>query len=86
MLWWFLQAKGFWTYGIEISNGLDLLVVVSTGQLSKAFWVKLATVGEELGTVLLGQLGSERVDGDDEGSPVGLELRQRQEEQPELRL
>lgn len=66
----------FWTYGIEISDGLDLLIVIRPGQLSKPFWVKLAAVWEELGAVLLGQLCAERVDGDDEGSPVGLELQQ----------
>ncbi len=75
------QATGFWTYRIEISDGLDLLVVICPGQLSKAFWVKLAAVGEQLGAVLLGQLCAERVDGDDEGSPVSLELQQRQEGQ-----
>lgn len=75
------QAKGFWTYRIEISDGLNLLVVICPGQLSKAFWVKLAAVGEELGAVLLGQLRAERVDGDDEGSPVCLELQQRREGQ-----
>ena len=69
------------TYRVEISDGLDLLVVVGTGQLRKAFWVKLAAVGEELGAVLLGQLGAERVDGDDEGPPVGLELRHKEEHQ-----
>lgn len=71
----------FQTYGIEISDGLDLLVVVGTGQLCKAFWVKLAAVGEELGAVLLGQLGAERVDSDDEGPPVCLELRQKEGDQ-----
>lgn len=76
-----LRATGFWTYGIEIGDGLDLLVVVCPGQLSEAFWVKLAAVGEELGAVLLGQFCAEGVDGDDEGSPVGLELQQRQEGQ-----
>lgn len=71
------RLTAFGTYGIEISDGLDLLVVICPGQLSKAFWVKLAAVGEELGAVLLGQLCAERVDGDDEGSPVGLELQHR---------
>lgn len=70
----------FWTYRIEISDSLYLLIVICTGQLRKAFWVKLATVGEELGTVLFGQLSAKRVDGDDEGSPVGLELQQTQGE------
>lgn len=53
------RATGFWTYRIEISNSLDLLVVICPGQLSKTFWVKLAAVGEELGTVLFGQLCAE---------------------------
>ena len=78
-LWGSQQAAGFWTYRIEISDGLDLLVVICPGQLSKAFWVKLAAVGEELGAVLLGQLCAERVDSDDEGPPVGLELQQQVE-------
>lgn len=69
------------TYRVEIGDGLDLLVVIRPGQLSKAFWVKLATVWEQLGAVLLGQLRAERVDGDDEGSSVSLELQQRQEVQ-----
>lgn len=67
------------THGVEVCHGLDLLIVVRPGQLSEAFWVKLAAVREELGAVLLGQLRAERVDGDDEGSPVGLELRQKRE-------
>ncbi|TNN34099.1 hypothetical protein EYF80_055739 [Liparis tanakae] len=57
---------------------------VGPRQLSKAFWVKLAAVGEQLGAVLLGQLGAEGVDGDDEGSPVGLELQRGRERQPVL--
>lgn len=52
------RSQFFWTYRIEICNGLDLLVVVCPGQLSKAFWVELAAVGEELGAVLLGQLSA----------------------------
>lgn len=66
-----------WTYRVEISHGLDLLIVICPGQLSKAFWVKLATMGEEFSTVLLGQLCAKRVDGDDEGSPVRLKLHQK---------
>lgn len=62
------------THRVEISHGLHLLIVVCTRQLCKAFWVKLAAVGEELGPVLFGQLRPKRVDGDDEGSPVCLEL------------
>lgn len=77
--------KSCGTYRVEISDGLDLLVVIRPGQLSKAFWVKFAAVWEQLGAVLLGQLRAKRVDGDDEGSPVSLELQQRQEVQCEDR-
>lgn len=80
-----VQDKSSWTYRVEIGDGLDLLVVIRPGQLSKAFWVKLAAVWEQLGAVLLGQLRAERVDGDDEGSPVSLELQHRQEVQCEDR-
>lgn len=52
------RSKVFWTYGVVISDSLDLLIVVCPGQLSKAFWVKLATVGEEFGAVLFGQLSA----------------------------
>lgn len=69
----------FGTYGIEISDSLDLLVVICTGQLSKTFWVKLSTVGEELGSVLLGQFSAKRVDSDDESSPICLKLQHKQE-------
>ena len=74
-----MQATTVWTYRVEISDSLDLLVVICTGQLCEAFWVQLAAVGEELSTVLFGQLCAERVDGDDEGSPVSFKLQQRQE-------
>lgn len=68
------SAGHFWTYRVKISYSLDLLIVIGTGQLSKAFWVKLATVGKEFGTVLFGQLCAKWVDGDDEGSPVSFKL------------
>lgn len=69
------------THGVEVRHGFDLLVVVGAGQLSKAFWVEFAAVGEQLGPVLFGQLGTEGVDGDDEGSPVCLELQHRRKQQ-----
>lgn len=67
------------THGVEVRHGLDLLIVICPSELSKAFWVKLAAVREELGAVLFGQLRAERVDGDDEGSSIGLKLQQKQE-------
>lgn len=70
--------RGLWTHRIVISDRLDLLVVVGSGQLCQAFWVKLAAVREELGSVFFGQLCAEGVDGDDESPPVSLKLQQKQ--------
>ena len=63
-----------WTHRVEVGYSLDLLVVVGAGQLGQALGVELPAVREELGPVLLGQLCAERVDGDDEGPTVRLEL------------
>lgn len=61
-------------YRVVISHGFDLLVVVCPGELSQALGVEFAAVGEELGAVLLGQLGAKGIDGDDEGSAIRFEL------------
>lgn len=75
-----MENYNIWTYRIEISDSFDLLVIIGTGQLSKAFWVEFPTVGEKLGPVLFGQFSAKRVDGDDEGSPVCLKLQHKQKE------
>lgn len=59
---------------IILGHGLHLLVVVGTSQGSQAIGVHLAAVGIQLGTVVLGQLGAEGVDGDDDCTTIGLEL------------
>lgn len=62
------------THRIVISYVLDLFIVICSSQLSQALRVESTTVWKELGTVLLGQLCAERVDGDDEGSTVCFKL------------
>lgn len=46
------------THRVVVSNVFDLLVVICPGQLSQALRVELATVWEQLGSVLLGQLST----------------------------
>lgn len=38
-------------------------------------------MGEKLGPVLFGQFSAKRIDGDDEGSPVCLELQHKQKDE-----
>jgi len=57
---------------VILGHGLHLLVVVSPSQSGQAVGVHLAAVGIQLGTVVLGQLGAERVDGDDDRTTIGL--------------
>jgi len=59
---------------VILGHGLHLLVVVSPSQSGQAVGVHLAAVGIQLGTVVLGQLGAERVDGDDDRTTIGLKL------------
>jgi hypothetical protein len=62
------------THRVVISHVLDLLIVISPSQLSQTLRVEASAVRKELGTVLLGQLCAERVDGDDEGAAVCFKL------------
>lgn len=62
------------SYRVVIGHGFDLLVVICPSELSQALRVEFAAVGEELGAVLLGQLGAKGIDGDDEGSAIRFEL------------
>lgn len=71
---WHLNLVRQGTYRVVISYVLDLFIVISPSQLSQALRVESATVWKQLGTVLLGQLCAERVDGDDEGSAVCFKL------------
>lgn len=66
--------KKQFVFRVVISYILDLFIVISPSQLSQALRVESATVWKELGTVLLGQLCAERVDGDDEGAAVCFKL------------
>lgn len=66
--------KKQFVFRVVISYILDLFIVISPRQLSQALRVEPATVREELGTVLLGQLCAERVDGDDESAAVCFKL------------
>lgn len=61
-----------------------MLVVVCPGELSQALGVEFAAVGEELGAILLGQLGAKRIDGDDEGSAIRFELEGKRTRSPLL--
>lgn len=46
------------THRVVVSNVFDLLVVICPGELSQTLRVELATVWEQLGSVLLGQLST----------------------------
>ena len=54
-------------------KNIYLVIVVSSGQGFQTIRCQLAARGVELLSVVLGELGAEAVDGDDEGSPVRLE-------------
>ena len=62
------------THRVVVGHVLDLLIVVGSSQLGQALRVEPSTVREELGTVLLGQLCAEGVNGDDEGAAVCFKL------------
>ena len=62
------------THRVVVGHVLDLLIVISSSQLGQALRVEPSTVWEELGTVLLGQLCAEGVNGDDEGAAVCFKL------------
>ena len=62
------------THRVVVGHVLDLLVVVSPSQLGQALRVEPPAVRKELGTVLLGKLCAEGVDGDDEGAAVCFKL------------
>lgn len=68
------SSCGQGTYRVIVGHVLDLLIVISPSQLGQALWVQPPTVWKELGTVLLGELCAEGVDGDDEGSSVSFKL------------
>jgi hypothetical protein len=51
-----------------------LIVVVGAGERLQPVRKELPARRVQLLAVVLGQLGAERVDGDDEGAPVSLEL------------
>jgi hypothetical protein len=61
-------------YPIVFSDTPDLVVVVSPGKGLESIWVKFSAGRVQLLTVVLGQLRAERVDRDDEGPAIGLEL------------
>ena len=63
-----------WTYRIAISHLLDLVIVLTFGQPSKAIWEQFATVRVQLFSVVHGELCPKGVDGDDERSTVSLKL------------
>lgn len=54
----FPQPSAQSTHRVVVSNIFDLFVVIRSGQLSQAFRVELATVREQLCSVLLGQLST----------------------------
>ena len=68
------RSKGTRTNPIVLCNTPDLVVVVSSGQGLQPVGVELAAGWVQLLAVVFGQLGAERVDGDDEGPAVSLKL------------
>lgn len=68
------SSCGQGTHRVVVGHVLDLLIVISPSQLGQTLWVQSPAVWKELGTVLLGELCAEGVDGDDEGSSVSFKL------------
>ena len=62
------------THGVEVGDLADLVVVLGLGQHGEPVGVEVAALGVQLLAVLLAQLRAERVDRDDERSPVSLKL------------
>ena len=56
-----------------LGKNIYLVIVVSSGKGFQTIRSQLAAGGVQLLSVVLGELGAEAVDGDDEGSPVRLE-------------
>lgn len=62
------------TYGVVFGNVSDLFVVVGSCQCGQTVRMEPATSWVELDSVILGQLGAKRVDGDDQGTTVSFKL------------
>lgn len=60
---------------VILGDSLHLLVVIGTCQGGQSIGVHLAAIGVQLGTVVLGQFGAERVDRDDDGTTISFELK-----------
>ena len=65
------------TYRIIFGDTPNLVVVVGSGQSFQSIRVKLPASRVQLLAIILGQLGPERVNRDDEGTTIGLELDER---------
>lgn len=61
------------TYSIVLCHSLDLIVVVCPRQSGQPIRIEFSDLGVQFRAIVLRQLGSERVDGDDDGTTVSLE-------------
>lgn len=62
--------------GIVLGHRLHLLVVVGPGQRRQTVRIHFTATRIQLGPVVLRQLRAERVDRDDDGTTIGLELKE----------
>lgn len=62
-------------YPVVFSHTSHLIVVIGTSESLQPIRIELATCRIQLLTVVFGQLCPKGVDGDDEGSTIGLELK-----------
>jgi len=62
------------TYTVELCDGLDLFIIVSTRQCMQSIRIEFAAARVQLEAVVAAQLCSKRVDRNDESSAISLEL------------
>ena len=60
------------TYRIIFSHTSDLLIIICSGQGLQSVWIKFTTSRIKLLPVILGQFGSEGINGDDKCPPICL--------------
>jgi len=64
-------------YRVAFRYPLHCLIIIRSRKFDEAIRIKLASPRIQLRPVFLGQFRPERVDGDDDGASVGLELKKK---------
>jgi len=59
---------------VVFGNGANLFVIVSASQCGKTVGIEAAARRVKFDTIILREFGAERIDSDDQGPAIGLEL------------